>query len=357
MADGSFSFSQWDGAINPSPKERFVTLKKELPELLAKIGPTEKGMVARLSGSSVTVEQVVAYLARDGCVVVENAVTDEVCDDVVKEMEPYINAVATGTDDFGGHRTKRVGALVARSKSSHKIVGHPLLLDTCQAVLGHQLTRTKNEGHRVAPGSGSLHPFQLNATQIIKIGPGEPVQPLHRDRWTFMGDGAFEKADLEVQVATMWALDDWSPGLGGTRVVPGSHKIPADDVLAYLRKDEMETTFGPEAPSAVIKKGSVVIYLGASFHSGGANQTSEEWRFGMHVSYILGWLRQEENIYLACPPEIAKGLPPTMQNLIGYSRPGGSLGWYADMQEPQDALKAAEEQRKPLNWADPTSKL
>jgi ectoine hydroxylase-related dioxygenase (phytanoyl-CoA dioxygenase family) len=32
-----------------------------------------------------------------------------------------------------------------------------------------------------------------------------------------------------------------------------------------------------------------------------------------------GWLRQEENQYLAVPPEVAKNLPVRIQKLLGYA--------------------------------------
>ena len=40
-----------------------------------------------------------------------------------------------------------------------------------------------------------------------------------------------------------------------------------------------------------------------------------EARIGIAFGYVLGWLRQEENQYLAVPPEIAKELPIELQRL------------------------------------------
>jgi DNA repair photolyase len=53
----------------------------------------------------------------------------------------------------------------------------------------------------------------------------------------------------------------------------------------------------------------VLVYTGSVFHAGGANQTQEP-RIGMNLTYCLNWLRQEENQYLSCPPEIARTLEP-----------------------------------------------
>jgi hypothetical protein len=74
-------------------------------------------------------------------------------------------------------------------------------------------------------------------------------------------------------------------------------------------------------------RGSVIVYSGSVFHGGGAN-TSNEDRIGLNLTYSLGWLRQEENQYLSCPPEIARTLTPELQALIGYAMGSYALGYY-----------------------------
>ena len=39
-------------------------------------------------------------------------------------------------------------------------------------------------------------------------------------------------------------------------------------------------------------------------------------------------MRQEENQYLSCPPELAKDLNPTLQELAGYAMGQYALGYY-----------------------------
>ena len=45
------------------------------------------------------------------------------------------------------------------------------------------------------------------------------------------------------------------------------------------------------------------------------------------LCYSLGWLRQEENQYLANPIEEVRGMPPALQRLIGFGKAGNSLGF------------------------------
>ena len=66
--------------------------------------------------------------------------------------------------------------------------------------------------------------------------------------------------------------------------------------------------------------------------------------------YSLGWLRQEDNQYLSCPPEIAKDLDPKLQELLGYAVGGPSLGYFTpplpageDLSSPLKALEQTHE--------------
>ena len=67
-----------------------------------------------------------------------------------------------------------------------------------------------------------------------------------------------------------------------------------------------------------------------SLHGGGQNKTTDESRTGVFLHYALNWLRQEENQYLSCPPDVAKDLSPEIRSLIGYSKGGYVLGFYSD---------------------------
>ena len=75
--------------------------------------------------------------------------------------------------------------------------------------------------------------------------------------------------------------------------------------------------------------GSVLYWLGGTLHGAGAN-VSNDWRYGVILTYSLGWLRQEENQYLTIPREIADSYPDQLRRLMGYQVHGDSLGVYPD---------------------------
>ena len=77
-------------------------------------------------------------------------------------------------------------------------------------------------------------------------------------------------------------------------------------------------------------------------HGGGGNRSGDV-RMGLNVDYCLDWLRQEENQYLSCPPEIARNFPQALTELLGYTGGGVALGYYSDPYDSDDrAAKQAE---------------
>ena len=261
--------------------------------------------------ASATAEDIAQALQTVGCVIIENLAPVELIDQILAEMDPYIHATPYGSEDFTGRTTKRTGALLARSRASVDLVAHPLILDITQKILG--------------PHADT---FQLHLTQIINIGPGGQAQGLHRDQWCF---NMFPfPADMDVEVSTIWALDDFTEENGATRVIPNSLNDPPTAI------EDNHRTVGATMP-----KGSVVIYTGRTIHGGGANN-SDRIRRGLNVDYILGWLRQEENQYLSCPPEIARTLPAHVQKLAGYSLGAYALGYQDDIRDPFAVLNGHE---------------
>lgn len=257
-------------------------------------------------------EELAAALAESGVVIVERLAPEELCDRVAEELAPHIDATRPGRDFFEGSRTRRPGALLARSPSSVEMIAHDLVLDVVDRVLWPQKSS-----------------FQLHLTQAICIGPGETAQVLHRDQWAF---DFFEfPADVEVEVSTIWALTEFTEANGATRVAVGSNGLPDADVRSLTHED----TVAAEMP-----RGSVVIYTGRTVHGGGAN-TTEADRVGVNVDYVLGWLRQEENQYLSVPREVAAALPERVQRLMGYQMGAYALGYMDDLRDPIRYLREA----------------
>ncbi|MBI1210539.1 MAG: phytanoyl-CoA dioxygenase family protein [Alphaproteobacteria bacterium] len=245
--------------------------------------------------ATASAEQAMEVLRRDGALILADLLTTPQVDALLAELMPYIQATPPGRDAFSGDKTTRTGALVARSPRVRPLVTDPRILKLCD--------------HLLLP---SAERYQLHLTQVIRIQPGQGAQPIHRDRWAW---GTHLKG-IEPQLNTIWALTDFTKANGATQVVPGSVDWPDN-----RRPETREITW------AEMPRGSALVYTGSVFHGGGANVANTD-RIGLNITYSLAWLRQEENQYLACPPEVARALDPALQRLIGYTMGSYALGYY-----------------------------
>lgn len=260
-------------------------------------------------------KKLVAAIQKDGACVINDAIGTETLARLEGDLADGLARAETGRDLFSGHKTKRMGALIARSPVSRELVLNPLILKTARVFL--------------APFCDKI---QMHVTQVIEILPGQSAQFLHRDRHAW---GTYLPAEIEPQLNTMWALTDFTKENGATHVIPGSHTWPMNN--RGKRK---------QAIQAEMPRGSVLLFSGSVIHGGGANRT-ENSRIGVNLDYCLGWLRQEENQYLSCPPEIAKELPTEITELLGYTMGSNTLGYYSqpimkegvpDTLPPEEAL-------------------
>jgi ectoine hydroxylase-related dioxygenase (phytanoyl-CoA dioxygenase family) len=275
--------------------------------------------IARLLATD-SPDEIAAELLNTGGVVIENlldaATLDAVRADVrplLDEADPGIAHLNPGVAAFFGDRTKHVSGMAGKSKVfATEAMCSPLLLEVCDRVL--------------LPSCAS---YVLNLGHLMDRGPGAAQQWIHRDEdvWAH-----FPRPRPNLQVATVIALEDFTEDNGATCLVPGSHKWPIE------RRPEPE-----EVVKATMKAGSAVLYLGSTMHAGGANTTDDCWRPGIHLSYVVGWLRTEENNVLAVPPKVAKELPRRAQELLGYgvhdaiAIAGGYLGMVG-MRDPGELL-------------------
>jgi ectoine hydroxylase-related dioxygenase (phytanoyl-CoA dioxygenase family) len=236
------------------------------------------------------VEVISRILERDGCIVIENVLDKLGLDRLKGELGPHFEETPNCTGDFYGHATKRLSSLIAKSTLCRQMAIHPVIL----AAMDEFLLK-------------GCRQYQLNLTQAIRIGPGEPQQIMHPDDPLF----PYVHPGYEAMINCMWAVDEFTAENGATNIVPGSHKWARIGLIPEREPLQDEITQG------VMPAGSVLIYFGSLLHCGGANRSAKP-RTGVVLSYCQGWLRQSENQYLAVPLAVAKTLPERLQRLLGY---------------------------------------
>jgi len=243
----------------------------------------------------------------NGLVVLSQLVEHEVIDEVLTELRPYAEASEFGQNSFEGVKTRRTGAIIARSATFRDhLAMHPAIMHCGDSVLG------------------STAPWKLSSTELIEVHPNQPTQSLHRDQWKY---NYFDfPAGFETEMAGMWAMTDFTSANGATLVMPGSHTAAND-----LRPD------ASEGVPAEMSKGSLLLYTGSLYHGAGQNTTTDV-RIGLSLQHCLGWLQSGEHFHLNCPPERVRGWPDELLRFIGYRTFGDSLGVYRDSENPLAAV-------------------
>ncbi|UKZ80187.1 hypothetical protein TrVFT333_007944 [Trichoderma virens FT-333] len=239
-------------------------------------------------------DEIVSSLIRNGGCILRKFITDShILSAIEKDVRPYIEADQPWKGvDFFPPQTRRVLGLVGKSTAfTHAIPANHLYRSVCSRLLsstnrswyGYQLNTTVSEP-------------QLSNTIVFSIGPGAKRQELHRD------DSIHHNRLPELQSYHDYRIGrDTSVGLfvagkkttqenGATRFIPGSHlwgeeRCPDEALSCY----------------AELEPGDAFIMLASCYHGGSANTTTDEERLVYSCFMTKGFLRQEENQYLANP--------------------------------------------------------
>lgn len=274
------------------------SVSRNLASVLAPSKERQRARVPRFAETD-SLDAIVSAMRRQGAAIVESVASRELVDRVALELRPHFDRNGRYDEsDFNGFSTLRLGEILARSRSSADLIGHDLVCAVADEML---LPHCVN--------------YRIGSCTGIEIWPGETAQHLHRD------DGIYPMTfpGVEWQISALWALTDFTEENGATRVLPGSH-----DGMARLRSVQQSDTVPAEMP-----KGSVLFYMGSTYHGGGAN-VSNTPRMALINTYALGWLRQEENMYLSIPREVADSYPKKIRELMGYTHHGHLLGFIGD---------------------------
>lgn len=268
--------------------------------------------------NGVSIEQIIPALERDGAVIIRDLLSKEVTSQIIEDLSETLEASTPGSksgieswEEFHGGKTVRFCGLAAKSRA---FVDHALLNEYLIKVSDHYLLK-------------SCADYWLNTGQVMAVGSSEPAQYLHRDEDNWP---EAMSEDQEITFSCMYALSDFTKENGGTVVIPGSQNLPTG-VIRGLEVPPEEIAY------AVMPAGSGMIYSGKVVHGAGANIT-DQMRYGMHVSFVAGWLRPEEASPLVIDKETAATLPQRARQLLGwgsYHSVGGGRTWLVDFDDAE----------------------
>lgn len=293
----------------------------------------------RILGADASSSNIASVLREDGAVIARDVVSQHGVKAMTEQLSRMMAAEEIGGGEFMGNRTRHFGNLYSRGPIfSEQILLNRRILQVLDGTLLPQCPMggstegndagTAQEGYNSAtfdygsafnqpkrdPVKGpNCHHYRLHCAGIIEVWPGGKLQPLHREMDIYRPFIEHDPGQPDWVVACLVAGTEFTAANGGTRIVVGSHKWPAERVPQES-----------EATQAEMPAGSALFWLGRTFHGLGINRT-ERPRTAILTIFSVNWLTQEENQYLSVPPDIARTLPEKAQQLIGYR--GSMVGW------------------------------
>lgn len=259
--------------------------------------------------------QVVAGLKLAGGVIVRGILSKTAVAQMEADLRPYLEAdTPWEASSFFPPSTRRAFGLAGKSyAAATELIGCPLYQEVCKQFLTSKAYKwygTPSETSQL-----NISPPQVNNTIAFSVRPGNSFnQPLHRDDDIHYANR--KRVDVypdptnsrEFGIGFFVAGTKSTKANGATRFIPGSHleatEQPPDE--RFVRYAELNV-------------GDGLILLSSCFHGGSANTTKNEERLLFSCFMTRGWLRQEENQYIAVPVEQAKKLPLRIQKLLGYT--------------------------------------
>jgi ectoine hydroxylase-related dioxygenase (phytanoyl-CoA dioxygenase family) len=242
--------------------------------------------------------EIAQQLERSGYAVIARRMDDKSVVTAREELSGLMATVGWGSG-FDGDRTKKVWALLGKTRCMDQAALDPLVLDMVERAIG--------------PSA------QFSLTSATQVHPGQKAQVLHYEQGIYP-----LPRDRDVMLTAIWALDEFTASNGATRVVPASHH-PA------IGKPDHGQAVPIEMPA-----GSVLLFSGRLYHGAGAN-TSTGPRLGVIIDYQQPWLRPCEAHTLSADPAQVRMLPQKLQELLGYNQPSPYLG-FIDGKHPRQWL-------------------
>ncbi|MGY3591878.1 ectoine hydroxylase-related dioxygenase (phytanoyl-CoA dioxygenase family) [Bradyrhizobium sp. USDA 4341] len=214
--------------------------------------------------------------------------------------------------EIKGGVNQRVGFLINKGRVFRDLVTNPVILELVEHALGHD--------------------FLLSACDVNIAVRGGALEGLHRDAWWCPigyreGDSYIKVGDRKRNPAepdsapsgtntppaccnTIWMLTDFTEENGGTRIVPGSHRLPGTPDGSVPHKVPTIAATG--------KAGSVMFFDGRLWHGTGQNLTDEP-RIGMLSFYCGPQFRPLENYFLGLDPAVFADASDRLLDLLGYT--------------------------------------
>nr|QDO73505.1 PeniD [Penicillium griseofulvum] len=275
------------------------------------------------------VEEITKVMKHHGGVIVRGLVSEEVLQQVGREIKPFFKR--------GNHegpfceRTRTVCSIPRKSRTFvEKIFGNPVYTAVCDELL---------TAHHEAWVGGQYFKFAsppvYNSSVAFSTLPGNSQQALHRDDMDHHGKRpACDVGQYPIgrdSIVTLFVADSRTTKQNGaTRWIPGSH------LQHHLGKPDLSKEVHIE-----LERGDAFIMLASCYHAASENLSDTDERIVYSAFTINSTYRQSENVFLSLPLECLREFSPWMQKRLGFSASSPLCGWI-DLTDPREVLNLPE---------------
>jgi len=111
-----------------------------------------------------------------------------------------------------------------------------------------------------------------------------------------------------LAINALWAIDEFSPATGGTKVLPFTHKIETLPSDSYIKNNHVMLT---------VPAGSVIVFDAMLFHRAGSN-TSQITRRAINHLYTTPIIKQQYD-YPRALSKLKCEFDPALERLLGFT--------------------------------------
>jgi len=153
-------------------------------------------------------------------------------------------------------------------------------------------------------------PYQLSSTSGLIQRKGCEAMTIHTDQqWVPV-------QTMPVFLNFFFCLSDFEEEMGATRVVPGSHRLPAPQ-LGFDEERGAHPLEAVETVPVVCEAGDMFVWEGRTWHQSGAS-TSEKTRYSVGCIWGASWVKPIDNLLQSLHDDVYRSLSTEELDLLGF---------------------------------------
>jgi ectoine hydroxylase-related dioxygenase (phytanoyl-CoA dioxygenase family) len=261
-------------------------------------------------------ENQVGRLQLQGYTILPDLLTTEECEEAVRELERILREEARGEGPETLNQVYPTGGWAYNLMNKSRIFERPYQIPELRRAIRHFL------------GDDAV----LQAVMGRRVLPGSPEQPLHYDgsltgpfRAGAEADEGRRNVEMVFGLNVIFCLTDFTRRNGGTRLVPGSHRLATREVP---QDSAPPGEIAIEAP-----RGSALVFNIATWHGQSAH-VGDETRYAVLTPWRRGWLRPEADLSRMVRADVLERAGPEGRTIFGFAaRPPYVERWMWDVKE------------------------